>query len=115
MEVKNSEKYPKKSYYLPEELTEYFSEVSKPGKDYSPKVAAGILLWLCLDDKTRKQAEIFAHSKNIKKAVAEFSVLLRRLIVQDMISEGLSGLSKGELAHVLAGTKSLEELIAHKK
>jgi len=68
----------KKTYHLPEKLTESFAEWCKPGRDYSPKVAGAMLVWMTLAPAVREQVVRLAYSDGIdaaKKKVATLEVV----------------------------------------
>ncbi len=113
MEAKKIKKHPKKSYYLPVKLTDYLAKAAKPGRDYSPKVAAGILLWLSLDQTMQKIAEVLAEENNIESAIQVLSEELAKHIIQRAIADKIADLSPEQLAQILAGIKPLTEVLAH--
>ncbi|HQG06740.1 MAG TPA: hypothetical protein PLX18_11105 [Anaerohalosphaeraceae bacterium] len=45
------EKISKRSYYLPDNLVDVFSQWAKPGRDYSTRIAAGIMAILAIEDQ----------------------------------------------------------------
>jgi len=93
------EKIAKKSYYLPEKLTEAFGEWCKPGRDLSPKIAGAILLWMAIEsaDLREKLVEL-AYKDNIPKARREAALLLFEGHVKDRILDHLSRVSPDPVA-----------------
>jgi len=63
----------KKSYYLPKNLMDLFASWCKPGRDYSPKIAGAILLYMNIKADIREACEKVAYSNDIKTAMAEIS------------------------------------------
>jgi hypothetical protein len=64
-------KITKKSYYLPDALTEFFKVWCKPGRDFSPKVAGAILYFMSLPPAIREKCEKLAYSEDIQAAIAQ--------------------------------------------
>lgn len=110
------EKSTKKSYYLPDELTEVFAEWCKPGRDYSPRMAAFILAGLVMNDHhlIKKLSEL-AHSGDLKydkksrKVIGKSYNEAKRLIVDYFLkaelNQLLDNLSPQEQSQIIAGVK----------
>jgi len=64
-------KISKKTYYLPEFLTEYFKQWCKPGMGYSTKMAGAMLFYMTLPDDLRRISERLAHTKDIEQAIEQ--------------------------------------------
>ena len=94
MEVKIS----KKGYYLPDDLVDLFKEWSKPGRNYSPKVAGAIFFYMHLSPNLRDICEKAAHSKNIKAAMKAMSAEVEKL--------NMENLAQAVVLSALAQTKS---------
>ncbi|KKK86246.1 hypothetical protein LCGC14_2765160 [marine sediment metagenome] len=72
----------KKTYLLPKKLAKIFGEWCKPGRDYSPKVAGAILVWMTLEPATREQIIDLAYSDNIEKATKKAKDILTNSVVE---------------------------------
>lgn len=94
----------KKTYYLPEKLTDYFVQWAKPGRDYSPKVAGAILYYLTLPADLREICEQLAYTGNIKQAIKKLQSLESDSTAQEF-REGLKRL-EGRLRTLEAGRRS---------
>ncbi len=63
----------KRSYNLSKALVKYFANWCKPGRDYSPKVAAGMLLYMAMDPKVREAAEKLAYKTKFEDFATSMS------------------------------------------
>ena len=102
MEAKTS----KKSYYLPGELTEYFAEWAKPGREYSAHVGGAMLVWMALEPDLRHRAREFSIKPNIRNSVEKMKKILRQSIVNVEIQRFLDTLSDKQRAQLLADMKA---------
>ena len=94
------EKKSKKSYYLPDKLIDFFAEFCKPGRDYSPKVAAGILLYMVVEPSIREALQKLTTRKDIKKARIEARIILRD-VLRDAYLTGYIGINSPEDREIL--------------
>ena len=114
MEEKNS----KKSYYLPNTLTDAWVEWCKPGRDYSPKIAGLMLAGMVINDASLlEKLSKLAHSNDIRydkkshkvtgKAVAEASRLIRETLLNAEILREIDelGPAKDEFLKLLTQAK----------
>lgn len=102
------EKTSKKSYYLPNKLTEAFAEWCKPGRDYSPKIAGLILAGIALDNPTLlSQLTKLAHSNDIKKATTKAKQLISETLLDSEIQKHIDelGPAKEEFLRLLMQAK----------
>ncbi len=109
MEEKNS----KKSYYLPDELMKFFAEWSKPGRDYSTKVAGAVLVYMTLSPDLRKKAEQLAFSGATAGAVDEMRLLIERDTITRKMTAYYEGLPEKKRIQVLAEQQASKEKILH--
>ena len=58
-------KITKKGHYWPEPLYRFFKKWCRPGRDLSPKVAAGTLLYMALSPNIREKLEELAYTPDI--------------------------------------------------
>ena len=72
----------KKTYHLPEKLSEVFAKWCSPGRDYSSKVAGAMLVWMTLEPAAREKIVGLAYSDNIKKATTEAGEILTNSVVE---------------------------------
>lgn len=103
------EKISKRGYYLPDTLTEFFSEWCSPGRDFSPKAAAGLLLYMAVDTEIQQEAEKLAHSKNIKSAIVTIRKSIDRATVKRKKLEYLESLPDEQKQKILFAIAKLEE------
>lgn len=111
MTSKNS----KRSYYLPDNLVEYFAQWCHPGRDYSTKIAGAMLVYMALPSELREAAEKAAHADNIKKTILDIRTQIEAALVQRRILEFLASLTDEQRTQVLADLKVSKDKLAHKK
>lgn len=59
----------KRTYFLPKNLMNWFTEWCNPGRDYSPKIAAAIAVFMKLPPDLREMAEKIAYKEDIEHAL----------------------------------------------
>ncbi len=84
------------NYYLPRVLVHYFRKWCKPGRDYSPKAAAGILLYMAQDADIQNFAEKMAYENNVEIAINKLQSKLADVIVDKKRQSILDKLSPAE-------------------
>lgn len=109
------EKYSKRSYYIPDQLLEYFAKWSKPGRGYSTSVSGALLVWMSLDPAIRDKALSLTAHPNVKQSIKELDLLLRRDIVDTAIEEYRDSLTDEQKLQLLAAAKAAKKRIAQKK
>jgi hypothetical protein len=82
MKSKNGKKSVKRTYYLPPKLLKVFKEWCSPGRDYSPKIAGAIFLYMLIGGNVRERCEKLAYSEYVEKSLKEFRSLLGDDIVK---------------------------------
>jgi hypothetical protein len=84
-----TEKNSKKSYYLPDMLTDYFAEWCAPGRDYSSKMAGAMLLWMALEDlpEIRQAAEKLAHDPNVKRSLSKIKKQVYDAVLKSQVAD----------------------------
>ena len=108
-------KYPKKSYYLPKELTDYLAKWSSPGRDYSASVSGALLVWMALPAEIREQAARLSSHPKVPMNVDKIRILLQKSIVESQIQAYLDTLTEEEKAQILIHKKAAAERIGRKK
>lgn len=114
MKAKNGKKSVKRTYYLPPKLLKVFKEWCSPGRDYSPKVAGAIFLYMLIGGNVRERCEKLAYSDSIEKSLNEFHSLLgddiaqieSSLLTDDILKEAKAVLAKYEQTQAQGPSKS---------
>ena len=110
METKKEKKerrYPKKSYYLPERLIDYFVKWCKPGREYSAKVGAGILLYMSVTPTIREKAEKLSDIRDPDAAIKEMRSLMQQEFTDNEIVNFVNSLKGQEKAQVFERMREL--------
>ncbi|MCE5184949.1 MAG: hypothetical protein LLF76_02345 [Planctomycetaceae bacterium] len=108
-------KISKKSYYIPDVLHEFFAEWCSPGRDYSPKVAAGIILYMAMYPEIQQAAEKLAHTENLNAAILELRQRIDASVVNRKRAEFVATLTEEQKGLIDAAIAGLKEKSPRKK
>ena len=81
MRAEKCKKIAKRTYYLPQNLMDFF-KLWKAGRDSSKKVAGALFFYMLLNGNTRELCEKLACSDSIETALLELQNLLKDEIAQ---------------------------------